>query len=565
MTIDADLRAAAEAWMADDPDPDTRAAVARLLADGDADGLAACFGAPLSFGTAGIRGPVGPGPARMNRAVVRRVTAGLAAWLAGRDAHGEVVVGRDARHGSAAFADEVAATLAGAGVTVRRFAEPVPTPLVAYAVRARGAAAGVQVTASHNPAADNGYKVYLDGGLPLGVPHDAEIAAAIARVGSLAAVPTAAPPPARVPASVRAGYLAAARSVAGAPAHPGRLRVVVTPLHGVAGDLLVEALAGAGFTDVTSVPEQHTPDPDFPTVASPNPEEPGTLDLARALAAERDADLVLATDPDGDRIAVATPAEGWRTLTGDEVGCLLAEHLLTRDAHLPGRPLVATTVVSSRLLARIAAAHGADYAETLTGFKWLAPVAEQAQAGGRRFVLAYEQALGVMIGDAVRDKDGIGAALLAATLAAGLKARGATVGDALDDLARHHGVHTTQGRSLAVERPEEVSRAMQALRRDPPAEVAGVAVTAVADHAAGVTRHADQTTAPLATPRADLIGLSLADGSRCLVRPSGTEPRVKCYLEAVEPVAGDAVAAARVRAAARLARLGDAFCDLVRG
>ena len=562
MGIDQELRAAAEAWVADDPDPVTRDEVAQLLAAGDAAGLAERFTAPLTFGTAGIRGPLGAGPARMNRAVVRRVTAGLAAWLHERGSPGEVVLGRDARHGSSEFADEAAAVLAGAGLAVRRFAEPVPTPLLAFAVRSLGAAAGVQITASHNPAGDNGYKVYVPGGLPLAPPDDAALAAAIAAVGPLADVPVAAaadPQRGRLAASVEADYLQAARNVAGGAAHPERLRVVVTPLHGVAGRLLLDVIHGAGFSDVVPVAEQLDPDPDFPTVAFPNPEEPGALDLARALAAERDADLVLATDPDGDRIAVAIPEDGWRTLTGDEVGCLLAEHLLTLDAHLPGRPLVATTVVSSRLLSRIAAAHGAAYAETLTGFKWLAPVAEQAQASRQRFVLAYEQALGVMAGDAVRDKDGITAALLFATFAAGLKARGATVAGALDDLAVRHGVHATLGRSLRVDDPEQIARMLDGLRRRPAREVAGVPVVAVADHAAGVRRHTDGTAEPLPTPAADLLELMLADGSRCLARPSGTEPLLKCYLEAVEPVTSHDIDAARARAEERATRLADAF------
>lgn len=559
--------------MAGDPDPGTRAEIAQLLEDGDADGLADRFDAPLTFGTAGIRGRIGAGPARMNRAVVRRVTAGLAAWLRASRAGGEVVVGRDARHGSAAFAEEAAATLAGAGLRVRRFREPVPTPLLAFAVRSLGAAAGVQITASHNPAGDNGYKVYVAGGLPLGVPHDAEVATAIDQVGSLTAVPMAAaddPRVTTVPESLRGAYLDAVHAVAGRVASPDRLRLVVTPLHGVAGDLLVTALHGAGFADVLVVAEQFSPDPDFPTVAFPNPEEPGTLDRARALAADTDADLVLATDPDGDRIAVATPADGWAMLTGDDVGCLLAEYLLTREGGVAGstvdgdeQPLVATTVVSSRLLSRIAAAHGAAYAETLTGFKWLAPVAEQAEASGRRFVLAYEQALGVMVGDAVRDKDGITAAVLFATFVAGLKARAATVSEVLDDLACRHGLHATQGRSLRVERPEQVRRAMEALRSDVPRALAGVAVASVADHVAGVIRHGDGTSEALRTPRTDLVGLVLADGSRCLARPSGTEALLKCYLEVVEHVTGDDVAAARSRATQRLRVLGDAFLALI--
>lgn len=566
MGID-ELRRRAEAWAADDPDPATRGEVRALLDAGDTEGLAARFARPLTFGTAGIRGPLGAGPARMNRAVVRRVTAGLATWLHAHGAAGGVVVGRDARHGSAAFAEEVVRVLAGAGIDVHPFTDPVPTPLVAFAVRHMGAAAGVQITASHNPPSDNGYKVYLAGGLPLLAPHDEDIAEASAAVTSLTALSVADADDPRVhavPGDVRAAYLAAALGIAGAPASAGPLRLVVTPLHGVAGDLLTEALASAGFTDVTVVAEQARADPDFPTTPFPNPEEPGALDAALSLAAERHADLVLATDPDGDRIAVAIPdGNDWRALSGDETGCLLADHLLTRDAGDPRQPVVATTVVSSSLLERIAEAHGAAYTETLTGFKWLAPVAEQAEAAGQRFVLAYEQALGVMIGEAVRDKDGITAALAVATFAAGRKEAGATVADALDDLARRFGVHATAGRSIRLSDAGQAAAIIDRLRHQTPIEVAGSAVTAVADHAAGIRRHADGTSEGLSTPATELVGLCLADGSRCQVRPSGTEPLLKFYFEAVAAVTDGEVAAARTRAQTRVGELAEALLATV--
>ncbi|HWB71873.1 MAG TPA: phospho-sugar mutase [Egibacteraceae bacterium] len=566
-----DLRARAERWLADDPDPDTRAELRSLLDAGDDPALAERFAEPLAFGTAGIRGPLGAGPARMNRAVVRRVTAAVARRLqadpgsAGRPG----LVGRDARHKSDQFAQDAARVLAGAGLRVVAFDRPVATPLVAFAVRRLQAAAGVQITASHNPPGDNGYKLYWSDGMQIIPPLDAEIAAGVERVGAVADLPLA---PAASPLIASAGgdlvesYLQQALRVA---LHPGErdLAVVYTPLHGVAAEPAVALLARAGFADVRVVPEQARPDPAFPTVAFPNPERPGALDLALALAERTRADLVLANDPDGDRIAMAIPdPEGWRVLSGDEIGCLLADYLLAEGPGGPERQ-VATTVVSSRLLRRIAEAHGVGYAETLTGFKWLARTATDAAAQGRRPVLAYEEALGVMVGDAVLDKDGLSAALVAADLAAHCKAAGRTVGDALDDLARRFGLHATAGRSLRLEDggPAPAGDALARLHRAAPRRVAGIAVVEVADHCAGVRSRPDGTVEALATPPTDLLGLSLADGSRLQVRPSGTEPLLKFYVEVVEPVAHEPVSAVRRRARRRLRELGDAFVALVSG
>jgi phosphomannomutase len=562
----AELLETARAWAADDPDPTTRAEVERLLAAVDVDALTARFAAPLSFGTAGLRGALGAGPGRMNRAVVRRISAGLARRLAAEPAAAArgVVVGRDARHGSQAFAEDTVAVLAGAGIRVHRFPGHVPTPLVAFAVRHLDAAAGVVVTASHNPPADNGYKVYWAGGAQIVDPLDAEIAAAaqtVERVSELPLDPMA--EVADLGADVREAYVAAALGLVDADG-PRALRIVYTPLHGVARDLLLEVLDRAGFVDVHVVAAQAEPDPDFPTVAFPNPEEPGAMDRALALAAEVGADLVLANDPDGDRIAAAIPVAGGghRALTGDEIGCVLAEWLLGRGA---GPRTVATTVVSSQLLARIAAAHDVAYAETLTGFKWLAGAAVEGEAQGHPLVLAYEQALGVMCGTAVRDKDGISAALVMAELAATRKAAGSSVADALDELAVAHGLHLTTGRSARLtgaEGAEVIAAALAALRTDPPTEVGGVAVVAVDDRLARLRTRADGTTEPLATPATDLLGYALADGSRVQVRPSGTEPLLKAYIEVVEPVHDGDVAAARATGSARLEALADAFAML---
>jgi len=571
------LRAEAQRWMAADPDPDTRAELQALVEAGDDSALAQRFGARLAFGTAGIRGPLGAGPGRMNRLVVRRVTAGLAARLAAEPevAARGIVVGHDARHKSLQFAQDTAGVLAAAGLRVHRIPGLAPTPLVAFAVRHLGAAAGVQITASHNPAADNGYKVYWSDGAQISPPLDAEISAAIDALDPDEAVPVAAADDGGI-ADLQAGLIDAYRDAALAlvsPAQPGSrapqrqaraaLRIVYTPLHGVAAPLACQLLERAGFSDVQVVAEQVQPDPDFPTVAFPNPEIPGALDLAMALAGSTGADLILANDPDGDRIAAAVPVEGrWQTLTGDDIGCLLAEWLLSHGEQGPDRA-VATTVVSSQLLRRIAEAHGVGYAETLTGFKWLAKAALQANAAGGRMVLAYEQALGVMCGTAVLDKDGLSAALVLADMAATLKAEGRGLPTALDDLARRHGLHLTEGRSLRLEGPQAdmiTTAALLRLRKDAPAQLAGVAVTSVADHAAGTRTGHDGSVQALPTPATDLVALTLADGSRLQARPSGTEPLLKFYLETVEPVAPDEpVAAARTRAKTRLDAQADAF------
>ena len=559
--LDIDLEA--RRWLAADPDPDTRAELEALLRDGDAGALAARFGARLEFGTAGIRGPLGAGPARMNRMVVRRVTAGLAARLLEVDidgAHG-VVIGHDARHKSDEFAADAAGVLDAAGISVHALPGLTATPLLAFAVRDLGAAAGVQITASHNPAADNGYKVYWSDGAQILPPLDAEISAAIDRVPADSDLPLSAVRTSQVGDAVVDRYCAAVLPLRLHPQHT-ELRIVYTPLHGVAGPLLVRVLGEAGFHDVTVVPEQWVPDPDFPTVSFPNPEEPGALDLAVATARECAADLIIANDPDGDRIATAiADGDGWRVLSGDQIGCLLAEWLLTFGDQ-GGDRMVATTVVSSRLLSAIATHHGVAYDETLTGFKWLARSARDAAADGRRMVLAYEQALGAMCGTAVLDKDGISAALVLADMAATLKAQGRSMADALDDLAVRHGVHLTGGRNVRLAGAEGmalVTDTLQRLQMTPPDAVDGIAVVEIADHMTGVRRGADGSEQRLATPPTDLVGLTLADGSRLQVRPSGTEPLLKFYVEVIEPVEGDDVAAARARAAERLARVTDAF------
>ncbi|MCO1654802.1 phospho-sugar mutase [Pseudonocardia humida] len=516
-------RQAALRWIADDPDPATRTELQELLTAAVASSTAAAdlaerMSGPLVFGTAGLRGPVRAGPSGMNVAVVRRATAGLAAWLAGRDERGTVVVGRDARHGSAEFAEAAAGVLAGAGFAVRVLPGPLPTPVLAFAVRELGAVAGVQITASHNPPADNGYKVYLADGAQLAPPSDREIEAAIAAAPGAAAIPIGDDVET---VDVTERYL---QRVARLPRGAARgLRVALTPLHGVGGATAVEALRRAGFDDVHVVAEQAEPDPAFPTVGFPNPEEPGATDALLALAAEVGADLAVALDPDADRCALAVPSAAgrWRMLTGDETGALLGDHLLRAGGYTD--PLVATTVVSGEMLRSVAEAHGARYAETLTGFKWIV-------RGGPGLVYGYEEALGYCVDpDTVRDKDGIAAAVLACDLAAGLAARGRTIDDRLDELALAHGVHRTEGVSVRLA-PAARDAAVERLRAGPPSGWES------------------------SFPAPDVLVLR-RERERLVIRPSGTEPKLKAYLQVVEPVTDDDLASARARAADRLAEL----------
>jgi phosphomannomutase len=587
------------AWIDDDPDQTTADELRALLAAGDEGDdearreLADRFAGLLQFGTAGLRGALGGGPNRMNRAVVVRAAAGLGRFLldelarstydehAGDDdptgasaaAPPRVVVGYDARHRSADFAADTAAVLTAAGAEVLLMPWPLPTPVLAFAVRHLAADAGVMVTASHNPAADNGYKVYLGGrvvtgpgqGAQIVPPTDVAIADRIAAVPSVTSVARAASGWTVLDETIVDAYAAAvAALVPDDDIFRGRaaaVRIVLTPMHGVGGDLARRVLAAAGFTDVTIVPEQAAPDPDFPTVAFPNPEEPGALDLALGLARERGAHVVLALDPDADRCAVAVDdprAGGWRALHGDETGALLGADAAARAAaeRLAGRPgtgdTLAASIVSSRLLARIAAGHGLRFAATLTGFKWI------ARTPG--LVFGYEEALGYCVApDLVRDKDGISAALVVARLAADLLAAGRTPLDALDDLARRHGLHLTGQLSARFDDPAAIEAAVARLRANPPTHLAGAPVVAVQDLAAG----SDEERGGL--PPTEGLRLLAADDTRVVVRPSGTEPKVKCYLEVIEALDEDAsydeVTAARTRARTRLDTLAREIAD----
>jgi len=556
--IPGELTIQARAWMAGDPSPADRTELAGLLDAAGQPGaagqvaraeLADRFDGRLKFGTAGLRGAMGAGPNRMNRAVVRAATMGLARWLHERRpaaARAGVALGWDARHRSAEFAAEAAAVLTGAGIPVHLLPDRSPTPLLAFAVRHLSCGAGVMITASHNPPADNGYKLYLGDGAQIVPPVDAQIEAAIRELGPLSAAalgPPDGPLITRHGSEIAEAYLTAVVSAAPAAGPARDLTVVYTPLHGVAGSLMLQAIEQAGYPAPHVVAAQAQPDPGFPTVSFPNPEEPGALDLALAEAARLGADLVLASDPDGDRLAVAVPdpaVGGWRALTGDQVGSVLGAYLLdvTADGPGPQRRLVASTVVSSVMLASIAAAVGVKYVETLTGFKWIVRAADDQP--GRRFVFGYEEALGYAVGDVVRDKDGIGAALALLSLASRARADGQGLLDRWDALEAAHGVHLRAQLTVPTRAPGEI---MAGLRAAPPADLAGQPVLDVADLAGG---------GPL--PPSDVLIFRLP-GSRVVVRPSGTEPKLKCYLEVVEPVTDDGLPAARARAAARLAPL----------
>jgi phosphomannomutase len=535
------------AWIGADPDPAARAELQTLLDTGNEPELEDRFARSLAFGTAGLRGPLRAGPNGMNAAVVRRAAAGLAAYLLERSRSPGVIIGYDARHGSARFALETARIMAGAGLRVELLPEPLPTPVLAYAVRSRGRDAGVMVTASHNPAGDNGYKVYLggpDGGAQLVSPADTEIEAAIAAAAPANALPESGVYTTLGPELAQA-YVDAIVALSLTPERD--VRIAYTPLHGVGGRIMQEAFATAGFPAPAVVAAQAEPDPDFPTVPFPNPEEPGATDLLLQLAADTQADLAIANDPDADRCAVAVDG---RLLTGDELGLLLADHVL---AHAPPGAFVATTIVSSAALAALAAARGAHCGTTLTGFKWLTRAA--GSDGSGNFVFAYEEALGYAVGlDVVRDKDGISAALAAAELAAALKVSGRTLRDRLDELATEIGLHATRQISVGLDRPDAGERVVELLCTAVPESFAGRRVRRVAD-----LMHPSDGLPPTQGVRLDL------DGGRIVVRPSGTEPKLKAYLEVVVPAAAFAAdpQGSRARADETLARIADELRPLL--
>ena len=564
-------------WAGTEPDPDMAAQLLELVERSATDSAAAVdladsFSGELQFGTAGLRAVMGPGPNRMNRIVVRRAAAGVAAHLLDLAAtqnagpyRPRAVVGFDARHHSRVFAKESAAIFTAAGIETFLLPTSLPTPVLAFAVRHLACEAGIMVTASHNPAQDNGYKVYLGGravaaearGVQIVAPHDAKIAAHIgavsvaAQAGDTSNIPLAADGWLVVGPELLEDYKTAVAALVDKDRFPSRkLRIVHTSLHGVGHETALAVLRDAGFSDVHAVPEQARPDPDFPTVSFPNPEEPGAMDLAFALAQKVTADLVLANDPDADRAAIGAldPATGqWRKFHGDEVGALLGAHLAARGGSVAHsspapsptsdssrQPVFANSIVSSRLLARIASSAGYRHVQTLTGFKWISRVP------GLTF--GYEEALGYCVApEIVRDKDGMSAGLLLAEMAAGLKADGRTLFDVLDDLAVQHGLHVSGQLSIRVTDLGELTAMMASLRASPLTTLGGSAVAEFTDLSAGTPD----------LPATNGLLYLTESGTRVIVRPSGTEPKLKCYLEVVAQVSDrKQLSAARREAAA---------------
>ncbi len=558
------FRELASSWLATDLDEQDKAELAALLADetleADAE-LADRFADRLSFRPAGLRGAMAAGPNRMNSATVVSATAALAAWLLDREPGGAaagVVIGCDARHRSEQFAALAGRVLAGAGIRVHMLPSREPTPFLAFAVKYVQAAAGVMITGSHHPPAENGYQVYLRDGAQIAPPADADIEAAIAMLGPASAVPVA---PLDAPlitwhgAEITQAYADAICTATGsAPASAAWLRFVFTPLHGVAGDLALQAFEQAGYPAPDVVEAQRAPDPDFPTVTVPNLAEPGALDLAIALARRSATDLVIATDPDGSRLAVAVPDArapgGFRQLTSDQVGALLGSFLLDRLSVQPGivmsGQLVVSTVVASSMLQKIAATAGAQYAQTLTGFEWLVRAADLRD--DVRFAFGYSEALGYAVTGTVRAADGISAALAVLHLAAAARAGGESLQDAYDALEVEHGVHLTAQLTLPVAATVDV---MSRLRAAGLAELGGQPVTSVTDYSGGWD-----------LPSADMLSYQLP-AARVVVRPDGSEPEITAYLEVVAPVPAGGLQYARDNAANRMAALSQAVRTLL--
>lgn len=535
--IPEELRITTETWIAGDPDPTTRNELQKLLDEGDVAELRDRMNGSLMFGTAGLRGRVEAGSNRMNRAVVIRATRGLAEYLTGRESDSEhpVVIGRDARLSSEAFMRDAVGVLAAAGIIVRFFPDPVPTPLVAYAARVLGARAAIVITASHNPRYDNGYKVYDSNGAQIIPPVDVDIARSIEGVVAAAEVPRLTGEHLEdiaqsVPPGMFGRYLEDLATVRAADAVGSDLTIVYTPLHGVGGAFTTGALRHFGHSNVRIVASQYEPDGHFPTVEYPNPEEPGALDRAIELAGAVDADLIVANDPDTDRLAIAVArSDGWRPLTGNQIGVLLGDYVLEKTSL--ERPIVLSSIVSSPMLGRIATARHAVFAQTLTGFKWIWNAAldlEEAQAG--TFVFGYEEALGYSVGPAVRDKDGISAAVVFVDMVADSYRHGESLLDRLAALYRRYGLWVSTQKSVVrpgSEGAAEISAAMERVATAPPTVVDGLDVASVTNYLEGAEDR------PRYLGATNLIELDLAERGRALVRPSGTEPKLKIYVDLV--------------------------------
>jgi len=558
----------ARSWISQDPDPETRRELEALIDRGDVAALEERFTGELQFGTAGLRGLLGAGPTRMNRVTVARATAGLCAWLkqeVPEAASRGICVGRDARPNSDVFERDVIEVATGAGIPVWSFDDLVPTPVLAFAVLELRAAGGVMITASHNPPGYNGYKVYWENGAQIIPPNDRGIAGQIQSAPSPVEIPRLSVDDARTEGllrgadSVRERYVERIAAMVGQSEERRDVRVAYTALHGVAEDIFREVLARAGFEDVHSVGEQAAPDGRFPTVAFPNPEEPGAMDRVLALGERIGADLVIANDPDGDRVAVAVRGkDGFDLLSGNEIGVLLADDLLGRYRE-SGQPVVISTVVSSPMLGPVAAGYGARWEQTLTGHKWIQNRALELEEEGLAYVFGYEEALGYAPSAAVRDKDGISSALLITDMASRLEAHGKTLLDALMGLWRKHGFFADRQISVSFEGADAQARmnaVVDRYREDPPSEIGGRAVLRMLDLQRRV-----QWTPVGVTPFEELapsnvVIFELDGGHRAMLRPSGTEPKLKYYFYATAPMrAQDDLEASKEKACAVLERM----------
>ncbi len=566
----ANLIERARRWITQDPDPDTRAELEALVESGDTEQLAERMNGALEFGTAGIRGAVEAGSNRMNTAVIIRTTAGLARFLLDRHdgpPTSPVIVGFDARLSSEAFAEATVGVLCAAGITVRYFANPVPTPIVAFAAKHLGAAAGIVITASHNPPADNGYKVYDGNAAQIVPPVDTEIANAIASVGETSSVPLVLQPMSdghelvtELGPEVYEAYWHEVSVERPDVTNYRDLRIVYTPIHGVGWRYVDETLRRGGYGEVYPVPEQQEPDGHFPTVDFPNPEEPGVLDLAFALAERKNAELIIANDPDVDRLAAAIEtSDGWRNLTGNQIGVLLADWILEHWRHAE-RPIVINSIVSTPMLASVAARYDARFETTLTGFKWIANAAlDLKREGAGRFAFGFEEALGSTVGQTVRDKDGIAAGLVFADIAAFEKSRGRTLADRLADLYRSDGLWVSTQHSVVRPGSEgltEIAAAMERLATDLPSELAGYRVTNTTDYRSGAEDR------PRWLGETALVVLDLEPTGRVLIRPSGTEPKLKIYVD-LRGEAGDDVAASERETQERAAAIASAMGEFL--
>jgi phosphomannomutase len=520
------LRAEVEAWIADDPDPKTAAELSALLEAGDEETLKKYFNGFLQFGTAGLRGPIGPGPSCMNRAVVGRAAAGIASYMKKRGMT-KVVVGRDARYGSEDYTFETAEIMSGAGMDVYILPRPLPTPVLAFATSYLACDIGIMVTASHNPPQDNGYKVYVgpeaDGiqyaSSQIISPTDGLMAADINAVASLKTLPRG-NKWTILDEEVISEYVK--RTSALAP-RPGDIKIVYTAMHGVGTETVQRVFNHAGFATLILVDEQCAPDPDFPTVAFPNPEEPGAIDLALKKARDFGAELVIANDPDADRCAAAIndPKVGWRMLRGDELGVVLGEWI----ARSKPTGTFGNSIVSSSALRKISAHYGIDFKEVLTGFKWLAKIEDLA--------FGYEEAIGYAVdSETVNDKDGISAAIFLAQVAMDLKRDGLSISDLLNQVWERHGFHGTEQISIRVSDMSAITRLLAGLRQTPPQEIAGRKVESIDDLAAPTD----------GLPPTDGLRIWLAGGIRIIVRPSGTEAKMKCYIEVITKTSDDSEA-----------------------